>query len=98
MTETLVAGLPMIKFIELRDYIAEKQNDLVGADESVPVWVVANKLITLDKLFAGGTQAMYRFMLWGQANEETDSWIVSNILHDLNGMHESGFSPRTSSY
>lgn len=98
MTETLIAGLPMIKFIELRDYIAEKQSELVGEDESMPVWIVANKLIDLDKLFAGGTQAMYRFMLWGKANEETDSWIVSNILHDLHGMHENSFSPRTSNY
>ena len=98
MANTIVAGLPMIKFTELRDYIAEKQNELVEPDDAMPVWVVADKLINLDKLFAGGTMAMYRFMLWGKAEGESDGWIVSNILHDLHGMDESGFSPRTSSY
>ena len=95
---TITAGLPMDKFVALRDYIAEKQNELVEPKDSMPVWVVADKLLTLNDLFAGATAAMYRFMLWGKANDETDSWIVSNILHDLFGMKESGFSPRTSNY
>jgi hypothetical protein len=98
MSDTIVAGLPMIKFTELRDYIAEKQGELLEEERCIPVWAVADKLITLNDLFAGGTPAMYRFMMWGKANGETDGWILSTILHDLYGMKESGFSPRTSSY
>ena len=97
MTKTLVAGLPISKFVALRDYIAEKQIELKLA-APMPVWVVADKMLTLDELFAGGTKAMYRFMLWGKANDETDGWIVFNILHDLYGLHDRGFSPRTSGY
>jgi hypothetical protein len=88
----------MEKFVALRDYIAEKQNELLDVEQSMPVWVIADKLITLNDLFAGGTAAMYRFMLWGKAENESDGWILSNILHDIYGMREDGFSPRTSTY
>ena len=98
MANTIVAGLPTEKFVELRDYIAREQNKLLDVEQCMPVWVIADKLIALNDLFTGGTAAMYRFMLWGKANGETDGWILSTILHDLYGMKESGFSPRTSSY
>jgi hypothetical protein len=98
MSETTVAGLSTEKFVTLRDYIADKQAELLDPCQCMPVWAIADKLISLNGLFAGGTAAMYRFMLWGKAHDESDGWILSNMLHDLFGMKEEGFSPRTSSY
>lgn len=42
--------------------------------------------------------AMLRFMKWGKENQMSDMEIASTIIHDLNGMNDKCFSPRTSSY
>lgn len=49
---------------------------------------------------------MYNFLVWaqeidpdnGEPNIESDTAIMATIGHDLNGMHESFFDPRTASY
>jgi hypothetical protein len=42
--------------------------------------------------------AMFRFLEYGLSNKLDDQLIFSTLIHDLNGRHDSCFSPRTSSY
>jgi predicted nucleic acid-binding protein len=42
--------------------------------------------------------AMARFLKYGKENGMTDSQISATIIHDLNGMNDTCFSPKTSSY
>lgn len=42
--------------------------------------------------------AVGRYLKWAEENNESPNSILATIIHDLNGMNDVSFSPRTESY
>jgi hypothetical protein len=87
--------IKMDEFITVRDYVVK---ELRKTGQDVTNFAIADHLITFDSIFPDGIGAMYRFIGWMGEHGYTEHEILPALVHDLNGMREDGFSPRTSTY
>ena len=92
-TNDMYNGLTKEQWMELRDYIWEYYDSIGDVLErrhvSFAMDMFANKF---------DLTAMYRFLVWAKNEEMEDSWIMAQIGHDLNGVYDEFFSPRTGGY
>lgn len=57
---------------------------------------IACTLFEFDQKFDLG--AMHRFVKWSRENGQDEDLIFATIVHDLNGMNDVCFLPRTDGY
>jgi hypothetical protein len=87
-------GVTPIEFTELRDFIVDA---LKNTGQDVSRFTIACRL--LDFRDAGfSLTSMHNYVKWAECRGEGDEAILATLMHDINGMHESCFCPRTSSY
>jgi hypothetical protein len=100
---SLVAGMSAYQFVELRTWLYD---NLKRTKQKCSMSGTAETLFNYDyvrKIKTGGKEkyalhAMYDFLKWGQGHGMSDDEILGTIVHDLNGMHDICFCPRTSTY
>ena len=83
------------ELVYVRTYIV---NNLEATGQNVSTSNIASALLSFDSIFKDGISAMYRFITWMQEHGYTEHDIFPTLIHDLNGMRDDCFSPRTSSY
>jgi len=86
----------LTEFVYVRNYIV---NGLQKDGQNVNHTMIANAMVDFDNLFPNsGIGAMYRFITWMETHGYTEHEILPTLVHDLNGMRDDGFDPRTSTY
>jgi hypothetical protein len=85
----------MLDKTELTEFLCEQA---INNNQTVNRIDIFCKLAEFESVFIGGTAAMCRFLKWGKEHKMLDTIIYTNIVHDLNGMHNKCFCPRTSTY
>ena len=81
------------QFVEIREFISD---NLTVRKQVLPTFKLAELLFHFEEKF--DLSSMYRFIVWGKSNDLDDDEILATIIHDLNGMNDECFSPRTSNY
>lgn len=94
-TKSPCAELNMFQFVTLREFITDKLKELGKAYTSSQIAAV---MLTYEDIFPRGIYGMYCFWKWAVEHEMDEVFIVTNILHDFNGMRDTCFAPRTFSY
>jgi len=100
----LFFGLDLDQFRGLSKYIHGFYISTMGV--RAPMLVDIQGKLHLFGELGHSLVGMYNFLVWaqeidpdsGEANIESQMEIMETIGHDLNGMHERFFVPRTSSY
>jgi hypothetical protein len=91
-SDAIVAGLPINDFVALRIYI---ENGVEGSGHPMSSVEVASRLMEFEDIFPGGVVSMLKFVNESHKDGQREPWIISNITHDLYGVHERFMSPRT---
>lgn len=85
--------LDVDEFVFLSRYIFESVRD---SQPDVQLSDITSRLFAFDSIF--DLSAMTRFIGYARKNGVAEDLILATIVHDLNGMHDPCFLPRTSAY
>ena len=84
------------EFLTLRKRITR---ELFASGQEIDPGTLTMRLLSFETKFEGGLAGMQNFIKFADKNASYfPHGILPTIVHDLNGMDEPMFSPRTSSY